>query len=101
MIKLVEAEFKGKSNGISFDSFKTFYNVLFGGADLERAMFFLDSENQGVTRDEFGKVANWVVGTNVDPHVIEVVLNLLFILISIFIFITRWSTTCSLSSSLS
>ena len=72
MIKLVEAEFKGKSNGISFESFKTFYNVLFGGADLERAMFFLDSENQGVTRDEFGKVANWVVGTKVDPHVIEV-----------------------------
>ena len=72
MIKLVEAEFKGKSDGISFESFKTFYNVLFGGADLERAMFFLDSENQGVTRDEFGKVANWVVGTKVDPHVIEV-----------------------------
>ena len=66
MIKLVEAEFKGKSDGISFESFKTFYNVLFGGADLERAMFFLDSENQGVTRDEFGKVANWVVGTQVE-----------------------------------
>jgi len=77
MIKLVEAEFKGKSDGISFESFKTFYNVLFGGADLERAMFFLDSENQGVTRDEFGKVANWVVGTQVDPHVIEVVYCLL------------------------
>merc|ERR1719351_197577 len=30
MIKLVEAEFKGKSDGISFESFKTFYNVLFG-----------------------------------------------------------------------
>ena len=79
MIKLVEGEFKGKSNGISFKSFKTFYNVLFGGADLERAMFFLDSEKQGVffvlffiffkqgvTRDEFGKVANWVVGTQVE-----------------------------------
>merc|ERR1712156_1123151 len=77
MIKLVEAEFKGKSDGISFESFKPFYNVLFGGADLERAMFFLDSENQGVTRDEFGKVANWVVGTKVDPHVIEVVYCLL------------------------
>jgi len=77
MIKLVEAEFKGKSNGISFESFKTFYNVLFGGADLERAMFFLDSANLGVTRDEFSKVANWVVGTQVDPHVIEVVYCLL------------------------
>ena len=82
MIKLVEGEFKGKSNGISFKSFKTFYNVLFGGADLERAMFFLDSEKQGffifyffiffiffkqgVTREEFGKVANWVVGTQVE-----------------------------------
>ena len=89
MIKLVEAEFKGKSDGISFDSFKTFYNVLFGGADLERAMFFLDSENQGVTRDEFGKVANWVVGTQVDPHVIEVPALYLYLLSS------RLSTACS------
>jgi len=77
MIKLVASEFQGKSEGISFESFKTFYNVLFGGADLERAMFFLDFDSQGVTRDEFSKIANWVVGTDVDPHVIEVVYCLL------------------------
>ena len=72
MIKLVSEEFEGKSKGITFESFKTFYNVLFGGADLERAMFFLDSEKQGVTSDEFIKIANWVVGRDVDPHVVEV-----------------------------
>merc|ERR1719370_1970318 len=59
-IKMVADEFQGKSLGISFESFKTFYRVLFGGADLERAMFFLHSENEGVSKDEFRKVANWV-----------------------------------------
>ena len=73
MIKRVAEEFGGENGkGISFDSFLTFYNVLFGGADLERAMFFLDEEHFGVTRDEFIKVANWVVGVEVDPHVVEV-----------------------------
>ena len=48
MIKMVADKFQGKSEGISFDNFKTFYNVLFGGADLERAMFFLDNKNNGV-----------------------------------------------------
>ena len=73
MIKRVAEEFKGENaKGVSFDSFLTFYNVLFGGADLERAMFFLDKEHMGVTRDEFIKVANWVVGVDVDPHVVEV-----------------------------
>jgi len=77
MIKMVADEFDGKSKGITFESFKTFYNVLFGGADLERAMFFLDSEKQGVTGDEFIKIANWVVGRHVDPHVVEVLYCLL------------------------
>ena len=48
MIKMVAEKFNGKSEGISFENFKTFYNVLFGGADLERAMFFLDNKNNGV-----------------------------------------------------
>jgi len=77
MIKRVALEFEAKSTGISFESFKTFYNVLFGGADLERAMLFFDDDNQGVNRDEFCKVANWVVGTDVDHHVIDVVFCLL------------------------
>ena len=36
--------------GLSFADFKCFYNVLFGGADLERAMFFLDTEKNGINR---------------------------------------------------
>jgi len=77
MIKMVAEKFDGKSEGISFENFKTFYNVLFGGADLERAMFFLDNKNNGVNREEFREVANWVVGAEVDRHVIEVVYTLL------------------------
>jgi len=80
MIKMVAEKFEkfdGKSEGISFENFKTFYNVLFGGADLERAMFFLDNKNNGVNREEFREVANWVVGAEVDRHVIEVVYALL------------------------
>ena len=38
------------TKGITFDMFKAFYKVLFGGSDLERAMFFLDAEKKGVTR---------------------------------------------------
>merc|ERR1712226_1030126 len=76
MIKMVQKEFPD-GGGISFEAFKTFYNVLFGGADLERAMYFLDSEKQGVTRDEFNNIANWVVGTEVDRHVVEVLYCLL------------------------
>ena len=41
-------------------SAKNFYNVLFGGADLERAMFYLDTEGRGVNREEFAKIAAWV-----------------------------------------
>merc|ERR1712110_132471 len=77
MIKMVADKFHGKSEGISFENFKTFYNVLFGGADLERAMFFLDNKNNGVNREEFREVANWVVGAEVNRHVIEVVYTLL------------------------
>ena len=36
--------------GLSFEDFKCFYNVLFGGSDLERAMFFLDTEKNGINR---------------------------------------------------
>merc|ERR1712004_285589 len=58
MIKMVAERFQGeKEGGISFESFKTFYYVLFGGADLKRAMFFLDKKNNGVTREEFRDVA--------------------------------------------
>ena len=43
---------KGVKNtrGVTFDDFKNFYNVLFGGSDLERAMFFLDTEKNGINR---------------------------------------------------
>ena len=36
--------------GVTFADFKGFYNVLFGGSDLERAMFFLDTEKSGINR---------------------------------------------------
>ena len=36
--------------GVTFADFKGFYNVLFGGSDLERAMFFLDTEKSGISR---------------------------------------------------
>ena len=38
------------NKGITFDMFKSFYYVLFGGSEFERAMFFLDAEKKGVTR---------------------------------------------------
>ena len=48
-INRVKHEVKdGKS--ITFDDFKNFYHVLFGGSDLERALFFLDTKKQGINR---------------------------------------------------
>ena len=58
MLKRVEKAFKD-TQGITFDEFKNFYYVLFGGADLERAMFFLDTEKNGVTKDEFYNTSNF------------------------------------------
>jgi len=76
MIKRVEKAFKD-GPGISFDDFKNFYYVLFGGADLERAMFFLDAEKKGVTREEFYTISMWVANKDISKHVIEVIFTLL------------------------
>jgi len=76
MIKRVEKAFKD-GRGITFDDFKNFYYVLFGGADLERAMFFLDAERKGVTRDEFHNIAMWVANKDISKHVIDVIFTLL------------------------
>jgi len=65
------------TKGITFDMFKAFYKVLFGGSDLERAMFFLDAEKKGVTRSEFVDIARWVAGCEIDPHLVEIVYALL------------------------
>ena len=48
-ISRVKKEIKNKK-GVTFADFKGFYNVLFGGSDLERAMFFLDTEKSGISR---------------------------------------------------
>merc|ERR1712165_478950 len=77
MLARVSRRFKGKGPGISFNAFKNFYNVLFGGADLERAMFYLDTEGRGVNREEFAKIANWVCNQELDPHVVDVIYTLL------------------------
>jgi len=79
MIQLVTKEFgtKETGKGISFENFKIFNHLLFGGADLERAMFFLDVDKEGVDREDFKKLANWVVGQEVSPHIVEVIYTLL------------------------
>ena len=81
MVRRVEKAFGGsKSRGISFDQYRTFYHLLFGGSDLERAMFFLDteSEREGVNQAEFTNIAKWVLGGNdVDHHVVNVIFTLL------------------------
>jgi len=76
MLNRVKKISKG-SKGITFDMFKAFYYVLFGGSDLERAMFFLDAEKKGVKRDEFVDIAKWVAGCEIDTHLVEIVYALL------------------------
>ncbi len=63
--------------GISFPDFKNFCYILYGGADLERAIMFRHGETNGVTREEFHKMALWVANKNISKHVLEVVFTLL------------------------
>ena len=48
-IQRVKAEIQ-TNKSVTFEDFKSFYNVLFGGSDLQRAMFFLDTEKKGIDR---------------------------------------------------
>ncbi len=78
MLKRIQKKFRGKGTlDIDFLDFKNFYYVLFGGADLERAMFFIDAEKRGVTREEFYHIAFWVAHKILGEHLIDVVFTLL------------------------
>jgi len=79
MLKRVEKQFGRNSLGITFEKYCLFYHLLFGGADLERAMFFLNkkSDAEGVDRKEFASIAKWVVGREMDSHVVELIFTLL------------------------
>jgi Ca2+-binding EF-hand superfamily protein len=81
MLKRVEKAFgKNKTEDkITFPMYRDFYYLLFGGSDLERAMFFLDTESdrEGVNREEFAGIAKWVAGKEIDNYIIEVLFTLL------------------------
>ena len=76
LIRRVAKKF-GNSKGISYESFKSFYEVLFGGADFERALFLLDTKSRGVSRKEFAGIAQWVGHHDLDPHLVDVIYTLL------------------------
>ena len=71
------AEKYSKGKGISFENYKSFYSLLFGGADLERALFMMDTKCEGVTREQFAELAKGVGHRDIDPHVVDVVYSLL------------------------
>jgi len=61
------------AEGITYSMFKSFYHVLFCGADLERCLAFLDEENAGVNREDFIGITNSISGIEVDSHVVDLV----------------------------
>lgn len=65
------------AEGITFDMFRSFYHVLYCGADLERAMFFADLDHGGITKEEFMKLCNWISDVEVDAHTVDVIWLLL------------------------
>jgi len=77
MLKRVEKMWPSKARGISLPSFRNFFYVLSSGAELERALFFLDVENIGVDLEEFRKVSSWVSGQELSDHVTKVLFILL------------------------
>jgi len=65
------------AEGITFDMFRSFYHVLYCGADLERAMYFADLDHGGITKEEFMTLCNWISDVEVDAHIVDVVWLLL------------------------
>jgi len=72
LIKKVEKIWPSKGRGVSLPSFKSFFYVLAGSVELERALFFLDVEGIGVDKEEFRKISSWVSGLNTSDHVVNV-----------------------------
>jgi len=77
LIKKVEAKWPSKGRGISLPSFKSFFYVLAGSVELERALFYLDVEGIGVDREEFRKISSWVSGMQTSDHVVNVIFHML------------------------
>ena len=65
------------AEGITFDMFRSFYHVLYCGADLERGMFFYDLEHGGMTKEQFSELSKWISDMEVDDHVVDVIFLLL------------------------
>merc|ERR1711892_1152034 len=77
MLKRVEKLWPSKARGISLPSFKNLFYVLAGGAELERALFYLDVEGIGVDMEEFRKISSWVSHKELSDHVAKVLFVLL------------------------
>jgi len=77
MLRRVQKKWPTQGKGISLDSFKNMYHVLAAGADLERALFYLDVEGIGVDIEEYKKIASWVSQKEPSPHCAEVIFELL------------------------
>jgi len=77
MLKRVEKLYPSKARGISLPSFKNLFLVLASGAELERALFFLDVEGIGVDMEEFRKISSWVIQKELSDHVAKVLFALL------------------------
>merc|ERR1719150_2337057 len=77
MLKRVEKMWPAKARGISLPSFKNLFYVLAGGAELERALFYLDVEGIGVDLEEFRKISSWVSQRELSDHVARVLYVLL------------------------
>jgi len=77
LVKKIETKWPSKGRGVSFPSFKSFFYVLAGSVELERALFFLDVEGIGVDKEEFRKISSWVSGENTSDHIVNVIYELL------------------------
>jgi len=77
MLKRVEKLWPAKARGISLPSFKNLFYVLAGGAELERALFYLDVEGIGVDMAEFRSISSWVSQKELSDHVARVLYALL------------------------
>merc|ERR1719348_1437149 len=77
MLSRVRKSYPRKARGISLPSFSNLFLVLISGAELERALFYLDCEGIGVDFEEFRKISSWVSRNELSDHVAKVLFVLL------------------------
>jgi Ca2+-binding EF-hand superfamily protein len=77
MVRRVKRFIGAEDKGVTFKSFRAVCHLLLAGADLERAMYFMDRAKSGIDSLEFKELASFIANMEVDQDTIEILYVLL------------------------